>query len=106
MGQEPRGGVFEGLRRMVTGAALLGIGCAIGLVIGTVSNVPELLLAWAGRDATSVDLAAAEPAPSQPVTELQEFPKLQEAAKPGPRPSTPAPERVPQVASPPPPPAV
>ncbi len=109
MGQEGRAGVFENMRRFVTGAALLGIGCALGLVLGTVSNVPELLLTWAARDSATVDLSAPAPAPDAPanVAELQEFPRLQEPAKSAPPRAAPAPAalppaRNPQVASPPP----
>lgn len=102
MGQDVRRGWFEGMRRFVTGAALLGIGCAVGLVVGTVSNVPELLLAWAARDATSVELASPEPAPPTRVAELQEFPKLQEPAKATPPPANAPLARNPQVAAPPP----
>jgi cell division septation protein DedD len=102
MGQDARGGWFEGMRRFVTGAALLGIGCAIGLVVGTVSNVPELLLTWAARDSTTVELATPEPAPPARVADLQEFPKLQEPAK-ATAPLANAPlARNPQVAAPPP----
>jgi cell division septation protein DedD len=90
------------MRRFVTGAALLGIGCAVGLVVGTVSNVPELLLAWAARDGTTIELANPEPAPPARVADLQEFPKLQEPAK-ATVPLANAPlARSPQVASPPP----
>jgi cell division septation protein DedD len=104
MAQEARGGVLEGMRRFVTGAALLGIGCSIGLVVGTVSNVPELLLAWAASEGTTVELAAREvaPTPTPRVADLQEFPKLQEPAK-AQRAAASAPlASNPQVASPPP----
>ncbi len=104
MAQEARGGAFEGMRRFVTGAALLGIGCSIGLVVGTVSNVPELLLAWAARDGTTVELPGREvaPTPTPRVADLQEFPKLQEAAKAR-RPAVNVPLAAnPPVASPPP----
>lgn len=102
--QIARGGWFERTRRMITGAALLGIGCSIGLVVGTVSNIPELLLSWASREGTTVELAApgsAAPAPAR-AAELQEFPKLQEPAKAS-APSSPAIARVPPVAAAPPP---
>jgi cell division septation protein DedD len=102
MAQEARGGWFEGMRRFVTGAALLGIGCAIGLVVGTVSNVPELLLTWAARDSTTVELATPEPAPPPRMADLQEFPKLQEPAKATPPLANAPVARNPQVAAPPP----
>ncbi len=101
MAARARGGAgFGAVRKLVTAALLVAIGGSVGLVVGSVSNVPELLLTWLAHERTTVSLGvpSAPPAAEMPAaesTELREFPNLQ---KPAPRAPPP-----PAVAAPPPP---
>jgi cell division septation protein DedD len=89
-----------GLRKLVTAVVLVAIGGTVGLVVGSVSNVPELLLAWLSRERTTVSLGAPAPSvagesPAPEHTDLREFPGLQVPAPSAPPPAVAAPPPAP-----------
>ena len=73
-----------GFRRLVSGTGLLAVGTCVGIVVGTVWNVPELLIQRLRRPVQVVELAPVElPGPA----DLPEFRSLQ---RPAPQRSAPA----------------
>ena len=63
-----------GFRRLVSGTALVVVGASVGVVVGTVWNVPELLIERLRRPVQIVELAPVDlPGPA----DLREFRSLQ-----------------------------
>jgi cell division septation protein DedD len=69
------------VRRLVSGAALVGLGACIGVVVGTVWKVPEMLVQRLREVPRRVDLAG--PESQLPVAELPEFAALQDSSPTG-----------------------
>ena len=81
-GQGSRGSPGR-FRRLVSGTLLVVVGACVGVVVGTVWNVPELLIERLRRPVEVVELA---PDPPAAATDLPEFRSLQRGAPPRPTP--------------------
>ena len=91
----PRGAA---LLRVFYGAGLLALGACLGIVIGSLSETPRLLLERLRGPVETVDVAVPEPQAAKPATEagpLERFGDLQEGRAPK------APRAVPKAAKPP-----